>query len=286
MTMTDQMRIVLKQHRMGKTLKDIGMVINRSPSVVGITLKKALREVEKQLAVADGIFRTTKIDDLPLSARARNCLLNARYLEVGDIFDTVPYDLMEIPNLGKESAAEVHRILLRSADIPASWKAYMEKGKYLMTKPKQFDRMMTNLERAMEIAPSHAGTIIADAAQALHKAIRIAEAGESWERFDLTPTAGPRTSFMGRRLWRSTYDNWEGRQVERALYETQAGAMVAVTVSFAMHEGEGDRVTVHVSDAHRDAAAQQAEIMAAWRWDDGAMKMAKKLGWNTAVWID
>lgn len=155
-----------------------------------------------------------------------------------------------------------------------------------MTKPKQFDRMMANLERAMELAPSHASTIIADAAQALHKAIRIAEAGEEWERHDISPTAGPRTGFMGRALWQSIYDNWEGRQVQRVLYETQAGALVAVTISFAMNEGEGDRVTVDVSEAHRDAETQRAEIMAAWRWDDGAMKMAKKLGWNTAVWID
>lgn len=155
-----------------------------------------------------------------------------------------------------------------------------------MTKPKQFDRMMTNLERAMECAPSHAGTIIADAAQALHKAIRIAEAGEEWERFDLVPTAGPRTGFMGRSLWETEYDNREGRRVIREVFLTQGGALVAVWFSGALDDMEGDRMTVHVAAARDDAAAQQAEIMAAWRWDDAAMKMAKKLGWNTAVWID
>lgn len=155
-----------------------------------------------------------------------------------------------------------------------------------MTKPKQFDRMMTNLERAMEIAPGHAGTIIADAAQALHKAIRIAEAGEEWQRFDMIPTAGPRTGFMGRSLLRTGYENSEGRRVEREIFQTQGGALVALAVSCALNEGERDRVTVYVAAARDDAAAQQTEIMAAWRWDDGAMKMAKKLGWNTAVWID
>lgn len=155
-----------------------------------------------------------------------------------------------------------------------------------MTKPKQFDRMMSNLERAMEIAPSHAGTIIADAAQALHKAIRIAEAGAEWERFDLIPTAGPRTGFMGRSLWESSFVTREGRPQERELFQTRAGALVSMSMSMAIDDGERDRVTVHVAVARDDATVQQAEIMAAWRWDDAAMQMAKKLGWNTAVWID
>lgn len=155
-----------------------------------------------------------------------------------------------------------------------------------MTKPKQFDRMMNNLERAMECAPGHAGTIIADAAQALHKAIRIAEAGAEWELVDLIPTAGPRIGFMGRSLWQVSYQNGEGRQMERELLQTQGGALVASAASGALFEGERDRVTVHVAAARDDAIAQQAEIMAAWRWDDAAMQMAKKLGWNTAVWID
>ncbi|MGQ2942944.1 MAG: hypothetical protein ACT6Q7_02965 [Blastomonas fulva] len=155
-----------------------------------------------------------------------------------------------------------------------------------MTKPKQFDRMMTNLDRAMEIAPSHAGTIIADAAQALHKAIRIAEAGAEWERFDLIPTAGPRTGFMGRILCEQQYVTRQGRTKGRELYQTQGGALVALGISYAVDDGERDLVAVRVAGARDDEAAQQAEIMEFWQWDDGAMEMAKKLGWNTAVWID
>lgn len=155
-----------------------------------------------------------------------------------------------------------------------------------MKKPKQFDRMMTNLERAMEIAPSHAGTIIAEAAQALHKAVRIAEAGPEWERFDILPTAGPRTGFMGRVIWEDEHKTPNGRSKRRELIETQGGALVAVDTSFGLDERERDLVKAHVARPQEDEAAQRAEIMEFWRWDDGALEMAKKLGWNTAVWID
>lgn len=155
-----------------------------------------------------------------------------------------------------------------------------------MKKPKQFDRMMTNLERAMELAPSHAGTIIADAAQALHKAVRIAQAGQEWERFDILPTAGPRTGFMGRVIWEDEHKTLNGRSKRRELIETQGGALVAIDTSFALDDRERDLVKIHAVDAHRDDATQRREIMEFWRWDDGAIEMAKKLGWDTAVWID
>lgn len=155
-----------------------------------------------------------------------------------------------------------------------------------MKKPKQFDHLMAKLAVAMEVAPGHAGTIIADAAKALHKAVKIAQAKEEWFRHDIIPTAGPRIGFMGRSLWRTGFENWEGRRIEREIYQTQGGALVALAVSCALDDDEGDRVTVHVAAARDDAAAQQSEIMEAWRWDRAAIDMAKALGWNTAVWID
>lgn len=155
-----------------------------------------------------------------------------------------------------------------------------------MKKPRKFDRMMDNLELAMELAPDQAGKIIAEAAQALHRVNRIAQAGKEWERFDILPTAGPRTGFMGRVIWEDEHRTPNGRSKRRELIETQGGALVAVDTSYALDDRERDLVKVHVAKPQEDQAAQRAEIMEFWDWDDGALALTKKLGWNTAVWID
>lgn len=155
-----------------------------------------------------------------------------------------------------------------------------------MKKPKKFDRMMTNLERAMELAPDHAGKIIAEAAQALHKAIKIAEAGQEWERFDILPTAGPRTAFMGRVIWEDEHKTANGRSKRRELIQTQGGALVAVDTSYGLDERERDLVKAHVALPQDDQAAQRTEIMEFWNWDSGTLGLTKKLGWNMTVWVD
>lgn len=155
-----------------------------------------------------------------------------------------------------------------------------------MKPPKRFAQMMQNLEAALEADPGTAGKIIADASAALYKVVKLAKAGPEWERFDILPTAGPRTGFMGRIIWQDEHATPNGRIKSRELCETEGGALVAIDTSHALDARESDLVKLHVAAAREDHKAQRAEIMAFWGWDGGASDMAKALKWDTAVWID
>lgn len=155
-----------------------------------------------------------------------------------------------------------------------------------MKPPKRFAQMMQNLDAALEADPGTAGKIIADASAALYKVVKLAKAGPEWERFDILPTAGPRTGFMGRIIWQDEHTTPNGRIKTRELCETEGGALVAIDTSHALDPRESDLVKLHVATAREDHKAQRAEIMEFWGWDGGASDMAKALKWDTAVWID
>lgn len=65
----------------------------------------------------DPLF-ATPITALPLSPRARNCLINDNLQTVWDILQISQSDLLHIPNLGRKSRSEVLEVLARLAGGP------------------------------------------------------------------------------------------------------------------------------------------------------------------------
>jgi len=70
----------------------------------------SLGSTKQQLAPAD---LTLRVDELGLSTRATNCLLNDQVNTLGQLVQKTERDLLEIPNFGRACLAEVNATLAR-----------------------------------------------------------------------------------------------------------------------------------------------------------------------------
>jgi RNA polymerase alpha subunit len=70
----------------------------------------SLGSTKQQLTPAD---LTLRVDELALSTRATNCLLNDQVSTLGQLVQKTERDLIEIPNFGRACLAEVNAALAR-----------------------------------------------------------------------------------------------------------------------------------------------------------------------------
>ena len=132
---------------------------------------------------------------------------------------------------------------------------------------------------AWQVADQQTLNALADCERSLKRIIARAEVGEGMERIEIAQMHGPTVEFTGRMLCTTQFsDRRAGRTVTLELYETQGGAMVAVT-AFDLGGQESERATVISPIA--DVRAMRFAVMEAFTWHTEAKKMVrKKLGWD------
>lgn len=69
------------------------------------------RNFEKKKNTVEDKLHSMKIDELPMTTRAVNCLHAGNIKTVGDLLKTTRWDLMKIPNLGRRSILEIIEVL-------------------------------------------------------------------------------------------------------------------------------------------------------------------------------
>lgn len=134
---------------------------------------------------------------------------------------------------------------------------------------------------AFRIGDQQTINALADCERTLRRIIARAEVAEGMERIEIAQMYGPVLEFTGRLLCETEFaDRRAGRTVTLELYETQGGAMVAVT-AFELGQGgqESERATVIPPIA--DVQAMRFAVMEAFTWHTEAKRMVrKKLGWD------
>lgn len=133
-------------------------------------------------------------------------------------------------------------------------------------------------------------SVIADAERALKRGVRRAEVRAGYERMTLTQDRGPTIEANVRLLGETAFQIESHRGIDLDItlevYETQAGALLAVSAS-TLPGGTG-REDVRVTVVHpiADVLAMRIAVMDAFLWSDYARSMARKLGWNLIVDVD
>jgi len=133
-------------------------------------------------------------------------------------------------------------------------------------------------------------SILADAVRALKRAARRAEELDgAWERVEFVPTKGPTTGFTGRLLIEDEFET-KGRdalKIRMEIWETRAGALVAVDETKPLYEGATAKLAVKVCPPTGDDAQEQRfAVMEHFGWSSRARSMARKLGWSLRVEVE
>lgn len=132
-------------------------------------------------------------------------------------------------------------------------------------------------------------SIAADTERALKRAIKRAEELDgAWERVEFVPTRGPTTEFTGRLIGEDTFTT-RGREpltIQMQVWETKAGALVAVDETTPQFEGATPKLAVQVCPPSADVQEQRFAVIEHFGWSSRARSMARKLGWSLRVEID
>ena len=127
--------------------------------------------------------------------------------------------------------------------------------------------------------------IIAAAERSLIRAANRAEQAEGFERVEFAQHGGPTIEFNGRLLAENSFEA-KGHiptRVAFEIWETEAGALIAASISTPLDGYGTELVEVTVAEPRDDAQAMHFAIMEHFGWRDGARGMAKKLGWDLKV---
>lgn len=131
--------------------------------------------------------------------------------------------------------------------------------------------------------PAEAYSVLADAERALKRCVRRAEAlPEEWERVEIAQSKGPTLEFTGRLIGSQSFATHgrEPMQVEFEIWETRAGAMVAVRSTTPTDREGLELVRAAVIEPGEDQMPRRLAVMEHFDWSDRARTMAKKLGWS------
>lgn len=150
----------------------------------------------------------------------------------------------------------------------------------------QLDKLMGALSDALA-AGAEPNQALSDATKALKRAKARAEnlSGEM-ERVEFVPSRGPTVEFTGR-LAMETGWNPKGSDTAHMrleIWETRAGALVAVSIATDRYANEDCRLTV--VEPQEDRQAMHFAVMDHFAWVSGARNMARKLGWSLRVEIE
>lgn len=129
---------------------------------------------------------------------------------------------------------------------------------------------------------------LADCTRALKRLAARASVPAAMERVEIVQAKGPTVEFSGRLLAEISFAMRGRDALELALeiWETQGGALVAVSSS-TLPGGTGrEDARVTVVPPQDDVHAMRLAVMAAFDWNDRARSMVRKLGWSIRVEVE
>lgn len=131
--------------------------------------------------------------------------------------------------------------------------------------------------------------VLNDASRSLSRVIRRAEVPADLEDIEIVPNRGPAVSFTGKLLCETTFSTKSGMPLDLTLeiYETQGGALVAVSTS-TLPNGRGrEDCRALVVPPQADQLAMRCAVMEFFAWDNHARSMVRKaLGWSLRVEVE
>lgn len=151
----------------------------------------------------------------------------------------------------------------------------------------RIDRVVKTAAEARDIVGQEASNILATCETLLRRAMSRAKALEdAWRLVEVPQHFGPTIEFTGRLICETSFpDRREGRQVTLELYETRAGALVAVRAFQLLDGDDSEEATVVIPTA--DLQADRFAVMAAFKWHTEAKKMVRnRLGWDLRVEVE
>lgn len=137
-------------------------------------------------------------------------------------------------------------------------------------------------QQALSVDYGQAKGAIADAQAALKRIIKRAEATEG-ERFEIKTSRGPTIEFFGKLLCDHEFDTGERTRLNiyLAIYQTNAGALVAESSSLLADGGGKEIIDTIVVEPSDDVQAMRFAVMDFFDWAQGARNMVtKKLKWS------
>ena len=145
----------------------------------------------------------------------------------------------------------------------------------------RFRELAKLVQEARELGVNH-GTALADAIRDLKRLNARAATPDGWEVISVSRDRGSPIEFTGRLLAEAEFVRQGVDPMRHAfeVYETKAGALVAVWESEPAERGGYVRASALVVEPQEDAQAMHHAVMDFFDWDDRARGMAKKLGWD------
>lgn len=121
----------------------------------------------------------------------------------------------------------------------------------------------------------------------LRRIIARAAALPDFEEIKLNVVDGSTLMFMGRLLGDITFMNRSGieTQIVQEVFETPAGAFVAVTTSTPINGGFSV-IRAEVIEPIVDTQKMRKEVMRFFGWGNRARQMASRIGWQFKEWVD
>lgn len=141
--------------------------------------------------------------------------------------------------------------------------------------------------KASEVNRSAACTAIADAERALKRIVkRDTPLPEEYERVEIEQDRGPVVEFNGRLLAENKFTTHERLEMALEIWETQGGALVAVSASTLPGQPDSEDARVTVVPPQDDVQAMRFAVMQAFNWENRARTMARKLGWSLRTEVE
>lgn len=122
-------------------------------------------------------------------------------------------------------------------------------------------------------------TVLADAVKAMKREVRRHSAGDGFEAIEIAQTRGPTVEFNGRLLADATFPTQRSGDMTFEIYETEGGALVAVSIGEIPGQDHREDSRVVVVPPTDDVQAMRMAVMDAFDWSDRARSMVRKLGW-------
>lgn len=154
---------------------------------------------------------------------------------------------------------------------------------------KEIETLRGLAETAAQSNLGGAKTAIIDATRALKRIIARAETlPAEYERVEVMPHRGPKIEFTGRMICETEFviPSADPLRVAFEVWETRAGAMVAVVTTWPDQREGFENVKALVVQPQDDVLAMRLEVMDFLEWHDRARSMVRKAGWDLRLEVD
>lgn len=136
--------------------------------------------------------------------------------------------------------------------------------------------------------PEAAMAVVADCVDRLQCVAGRTRHEDEWEAVEIFQKWGPTVEFQGRLLAQTTFKNLKHKPLEMVfeIWETQAGAYVAVSSSTLIGGNGTEECKVKVVEKSQDQRSMQFAVMDAFMWHQAARNLGRQLGWSLTVNVE